>query len=178
MLNDAASPYARSRTNGGRAALAAVFLKSAFAGAVVAFAALAGAAYTVPAHAEEPTAAQAKLPTTRLSVGIHVINAEIANTEEQRRTGLMFRPPLEGNDGMIFVFEDPDMQCFWMHNTPVPLSIAFIGADGEIVNVDEMAAETDTPHCSRKPVRYALEMAKGWFADHGVKAGKKMEGLP
>nr|WP_082621961.1 DUF192 domain-containing protein [Bordetella sp. N] len=130
------------------------------------------------AQAQEPTTAQETLRTVQLSAGIHVIHAEIANTDETRRRGLMFRKALEANDGMLFVFGDPDMQCFWMHNTPLPLSIAFIADDGTIVNVAEMAPETDDTHCSKKPVRYALEMSKGWFADHGISAGKKIDGLP
>jgi uncharacterized membrane protein (UPF0127 family) len=131
-----------------------------------------------PVSAQEPTAAQGPLPQVQLSAGIHVIHAEVAKTEESRRTGLMFRDKLENNDGMLFVFEAPDVQCFWMHNTTLPLSIAFIADDGTVVNVDNMAPETDTTHCSKKPVRYALEMAQGWYHDHGISAGKKIDGLP
>jgi uncharacterized membrane protein (UPF0127 family) len=120
----------------------------------------------------------AELPVTQLSAGIHVIHAEVANTEETRRTGLMGRQKLATNAGMIFVFEDPDLQCFWMHNTPLPLTIAFIADDGTIVNIDDMKAETDDPHCSRKPVRYALEMEQGWFTAHGIASGTKIDGLP
>lgn len=121
---------------------------------------------------------QPALPATQLAAGIHVIHAEVANTPGERERGLMFRKELPGNDGMLFVFEAPDQQCFWMHNTPLPLSIAFIADDGTIVNIENMAAETDDSHCSRKPVRYALEMAQGWFAGKGIKAGDKIDGLP
>ncbi|AOB33771.1 hypothetical protein AKI39_15620 [Bordetella sp. H567] len=131
-----------------------------------------------PTHAQGITEPQAVLPKTQLSAGIHIIQAEVANSDETRQRGLMFRKRLDGNDGMLFVFERPDKQCFWMHNTPLPLSIAFIADDGTIVNIDDMAPETDDTHCSRKPVRYALEMAQGWFADHGISAGKKIDGLP
>ena len=130
------------------------------------------------AQAQQAAQAQAQLPVTQLAAGIHVIHAEVANTESERERGLMFRQQLPGNDGMLFVFEAPDKQCFWMHNTPLPLSIAFIADDGTIVNIEDMAAETDTSHCSRKPVRYALEMAQGWFAKKGIKAGAKIDGLP
>ncbi|MFC4276844.1 DUF192 domain-containing protein [Achromobacter aloeverae] len=140
--------------------------------------ALAAAFGAGPAHAQEAKSAQPVLRTVQLSAGIHVIHAEIANTEESRRRGLMFRKALDANDGMLFVFDDPDLQCFWMHNTPLPLSIAFIADDGTIVNLADMAPETDDTHCSKKPVRYALEMAQGWFADHGISAGKKIDGLP
>jgi uncharacterized membrane protein (UPF0127 family) len=127
--------------------------------------------FTLTTHA-------ADLPTTQLSAGIHVIHAEIANTEDTRRTGLMGRQKLGANEGMIFVFEQPDSQCFWMRNTPIPLSIAFIADDGTIVNIDDMKPETDDAHCSKKPVRYALEMDQGWFASHGIAAGIKIDGLP
>jgi hypothetical protein len=136
-------------------------------------------AYTPAAHAQPGSGQpQASLPVTKLSAGIHVINAEVASTPGQRQTGLMYRPPLPANDGMLFVFEAPDMQCFWMHNTPSPLSAAFIADDGVIVNIEDMAPETDDSHCSRKPVRYVLEMAQGWFASKGIKAGNRIDGLP
>lgn len=132
----------------------------------------------LPIGASAQQHAQPSLPTTSLSAGIHIIRAEVANTEDSRRSGLMFRKELAGNDGMLFVFEDPDVQCFWMHNTPLPLSIAFIADDGVIVNIEDMAPQTDDTHCAKKPVRYALEMAQGWFDSHGIKAGKKIDGLP
>ncbi|AZY50925.1 DUF192 domain-containing protein [Bordetella avium] len=121
---------------------------------------------------------QNTLPTTQLSTGIHVIQAEVAHTEQERQVGLMNRTELPGNSGMLFVFEAPDVQCFWMRNTPLPLSIAFIADNGTITNIEDMAPQTDDAHCSRKPVRYALEMSQGWFAQRGVKAGSKIDGLP
>ncbi len=121
---------------------------------------------------------QGSLPTTQLSTGIHVIQAEVADTEDKRRIGLMNRQELPGNNGMLFVFEAPDLQCFWMRNTLLPLSIAFIADDGTISNIEDMAPQTDDAHCSRKPVRYALEMSQGWFAQRGIKAGAKIDGLP
>jgi len=141
--------------------------------------ALAAIAMALPAVAGAQQAGpQAALPTTQLSAGIHIIRAEVANTEATRRDGLMFRQELPGNDGMLFVFEQPDVQCFWMRNTLLPLSIAFIADDGTIVNIEDMAPQTEDPHCAKKPVRYALEMAQGWFEQHGIKAGKKLDGLP
>ena len=122
--------------------------------------------------------AQPRLPVTQLAAGIHVIQAELANTDQKRQIGLMGRTELPGNEGMLFVFEAPDMQCFWMRNTLIPLSIAFIADDGTVTNIEDMAPQTENAHCSRKPVRYALEMAQGWFGRHGVKAGAKIDGLP
>ncbi|HYG46266.1 MAG TPA: DUF192 domain-containing protein [Bordetella sp.] len=145
--------------------------------AAVALAALLG---TLPAAQAQPVAGapQSGLPVAELSAGIHIIRAEIADTEGTRRVGLMHRQSLPDNHGMLFVFELPDLQCFWMRNTPLPLSIAFIADDGAIVNIADMAPQTDDAHCSARPVRYALEMAQGWFASHGIQAGNRIGGLP
>ncbi|WP_312998175.1 DUF192 domain-containing protein [Achromobacter animicus] len=146
---------------------------------VIAAAAIAIAtALPLPVSAQQQTGPQPRLPTTQLSAGIHIIRAEVANTDATRRDGLMFRRELPGNDGMLFVFDQPDVQCFWMRNTLLPLSIAFIADDGTIVNIEDMAPQTEDPHCAKKPVRYALEMAQGWFGKHGITAGKKLDGLP
>jgi uncharacterized membrane protein (UPF0127 family) len=119
-----------------------------------------------------------KLAQTRLTAGIHVINAELATTPQQREIGLMMRPSMAVNDGMLFVFERPGQQCFWMKNTLIPLSIAFLADDGSVVNVDDMAPQTLDGHCSAKPVRFVLEMNQGWFAKHGIKPGFKLRGAP
>ncbi|WP_369798703.1 DUF192 domain-containing protein [Achromobacter sp. DMS1] len=155
-------------------------MQSAMAVPRAAKAALAALALAIaaPAHAQPADGPQPRLPVVQLSAGIHIIHAEVADTESTRRAGLMFRRELPGNEGMLFVFENPDVQCFWMRNTLVPLSIAFIADDGTIVNIDDMAPQTDDGHCAKKPVRYALEMAQGWFAEHGVSAGRKIDGLP
>ena len=121
---------------------------------------------------------QPKLQTIELSAGIHVIHAELAVTPEQQETGMMFRREMGPSDGMLFVNEDSAVRCFWMHNTLIPLSIAFIADDGTVVNLADMAARTDDTHCSAKPVRYALEMPQGWFAKRGFKAGLKLRGAP
>jgi uncharacterized protein len=118
------------------------------------------------------------LPKMRLNAGIHNIDAELAQTPEEREIGLMFRPALATNAGMLFVFEQPDKQCFWMKNTLIPLDVAFIGDNGAIVNIDQMEAQTLDSHCSAKPVRFVLEMNDGWFAKRGIKAGQKLKGLP
>jgi uncharacterized protein len=122
--------------------------------------------------------AQPTLPTTRLSAGIHLITAELAVTDASRMLGLMFRTALEGNHGMLFDFEQHAKHCMWMRNTLIPLSVAFIEDDGTIVNVEDMAPQTENSHCARKPVRWALEMDKGWFAQRGIKPGTKLAGMP
>ncbi|HNW63534.1 MAG TPA: DUF192 domain-containing protein [Piscinibacter sp.] len=119
-----------------------------------------------------------RLSTTRLTAGFHVITAEVARTPDQRAIGLMHRPTMPPNEGMLFVFEEPGQQCFWMKNTLLPLSIAFLADDGSIVNIDEMQPQTLDSHCSKKPVRFVLEMNKGWFDKRAIKPGAKITGAP
>ena len=119
-----------------------------------------------------------KLEAIRLNAGMHVIQAELALTPDQRGIGLMQRPTLGANAGMLFVFEQPSQQCFWMKNTLLPLSIAFLADDGTVVNIEDMAPQTLDGHCSKKSVRLALEMNQGWFAKRGIKPGFKLGGAP
>ena len=118
--------------------------------------------------------AQAELSLTRLTAGIHVITAEVAADDPSRMQGLMFRQGLLPNHGMLFIFDDRATHCMWMRNTLIPLSVAFIDDDGTIANIEEMAPRTDDSHCARHPVRYALEMAAGWYAQHGIRDGSKL----
>lgn len=122
--------------------------------------------------------AQTKLERVALTAGIHRIDAQIAATPQQREIGLMFRKDMPQQEGMIFVFDQPNQQCFWMKNTVLPLSAAFVADDGTIVNVVDMKPQTLDSHCSEKPVRYVLEMNLGWFAKKGIKAGTKLQGPP
>jgi uncharacterized membrane protein (UPF0127 family) len=122
--------------------------------------------------------AQTTLPTTKLTAGIHLITAEVASTDPQRARGLMFREQLAPNHGMLFVFDAKSVQCMWMRNTLIPLSVAFIEDDGSIVNIEDMQPRTETSHCAARPVRFALEMEQGWFAKRGIKSGAPLGGLP
>lgn len=119
-----------------------------------------------------------KLAITRLTAGMHVLNVEVARSPQEHSIGLMFRKSMPTNDGMLFIFDRPGQQCFWMKNTLLPLSIAFISDDGNIANIDEMKPQTLDSHCSTKDVRYVLEMNSGWFAKRGIKAGTKIQGQP
>jgi uncharacterized protein len=119
---------------------------------------------------------QLDLPVVTLQAGMHLIRAQVAQTPEQRATGLMFRKEMPTNEGMLFVFEAPAPQCFWMKNTLLPLSIAFLADDGTIVNIREMKPQSLDSHCSAKPVRYVLEMNQGWFAKRGIQPGNKLTG--
>ena len=119
-----------------------------------------------------------KLASIQLNVGIHNVSAEVAQTNDQRGMGLMFRQAMPPNAGMLFVFDEPNTQCFWMKNTYIPLSTAFVADDGSIVNIADMTPKSLDSHCSEKPVRYVLEMNQGWFAKRGIKPGAKVSGGP
>jgi uncharacterized membrane protein (UPF0127 family) len=119
---------------------------------------------------------QRSLPRVTLTAGMHLIQAQVAATPEQRSIGLMFRQDMPVNEGMVFVFEEPASQCFWMKNTLLPLTAAFVADDGTIVNLADMKPLSEDSHCSSKPVRYVLEMNRGWFAKRGLQAGAKLSG--
>lgn len=123
-------------------------------------------------------APQTDLPRVTLSAGMHLIQAQVAATPEQRATGLMFRKEMPASEGMLFIFEQPAGQCFWMKNTLLPLTAAFVADDGTIVNLADMKPQSLDSHCSARPVRYVLEMHQGWFAKRGIKAGARLSGPP
>ena len=139
--------------------------------AIPALACLALLAAQLPAAAQD---AQMNLPRVTLTAGMHRIDAQVAQTHEQRATGLMFRKEMPQHEGMLFVFEQPTKQCFWMMNTFLPLTAAFIADDGTVVNLADMKPQSTDSHCSEKPVRYVLEMNQGWFAKKGLAAGSKL----
>jgi hypothetical protein len=134
------------------------------------------AALIVSGTAQAQEAPQMNLQHIQLVAGMYQIDAQVAATQEQRQIGLMFRKEMPQHEGMIFIFEQPAQQCFWMKNTFLPLTAAFVADDGTIVNLADMKPETTDSHCSAKPVRYVLEMNKGWFAKKGIKAGTKLMG--
>ena len=139
------------------------------------------AATAAPAHAQ-PISAGAKqpgdFPRAKLTAGMFVIDAAVAANDADREQGLMYRTSLAPNEGMLFVFNENAVHCFWMKNTLIPLSIAFIRADGTVTDIDEMQAETTNNHCPKNNGVYALEMSKGWFTSKGIKPGMKIQGLP
>jgi len=119
-----------------------------------------------------------QLTTIELKIGIYRIEAELADTSVARQTGLMYRSFLPTNSGMLFVIEEKGIHCFFMRNTKVALSIAFIDDDGKIVNISDMEPETQNNHCPRSSVRYALEMNQKWFAQRAIGPGTVVQGLP
>jgi uncharacterized membrane protein (UPF0127 family) len=136
---------------------------------------LAGLALVCAAQAQP---AQLHLPRTRLSAGMHLLDVQLAQTPQERQIGLMFRKEMPQHEGMLFVFEQAATQCFWMRNTLIPLTAAFVDDDGTIVNLADMKPQTDDSHCSVKPVRFVLEMNQGWFARRNIQAGYKLGGAP
>jgi uncharacterized membrane protein (UPF0127 family) len=104
-------------------------------------------------------------------IGQNEIRVEVAKTPEERSHGLMERKHLGKDEGMLFIFETEDYHGFWMKNTFIPLSIAFIEKSGRIAWITDMKPLTLDSHVPPRPILYALEMNKGWFSSHGVKVG-------
>ena len=129
-----------------------------------------------PAWAQE--GAQLTLPRIKVSAGIYQVDVQVAQTAQQREIGLMYRTEMPQQEGMLFVFEQPSKLCFWMKNTVLPLTAAFIADDGTIVNLADMKPQTTDSHCAARSVRYVLEMNQGWFAKRGMKAGTRLAGVP
>jgi uncharacterized membrane protein (UPF0127 family) len=123
-----------------------------------------------------PALAQPR-PVVQLRAGMHLIRAEVAADYETRGRGLMYRKTLAPNSGMLFVFDAPALHCMWMKNTDLPLSVAFLDAQGAVINIEDMQPHTEDSHCAKRPALYALEMEQGWFARRGIKAGMKLDGL-
>jgi uncharacterized membrane protein (UPF0127 family) len=117
------------------------------------------------------------LPSVQLNAGMHLIRAEVAADMTSRSQGLMFRKSLGPNAGMVFIFDEEAQHCMWMKNTLLALSVAFLDASGTIINIENMAPQTEDTHCAKRPARYALEMERGWFASHGIKPGTKLGGI-
>jgi uncharacterized protein len=117
------------------------------------------------------------LLTYALRIKGHTLRAELANDDESRRTGLMFREQMPDNTGMLFVYEAEGRHAMWMKNTLIPLSVAFIDRKGHIVNIEDMQPQTEDAHAARAPAAYALEVNQGWFKKRGIKPGDRVEGL-
>jgi uncharacterized protein len=128
----------------------------------------------LPAFAQQAP----KSAVAELSIGIHLIKAEVAATEEEREHGLMLREKLGPNDGMLFLFDAPATVCMWMKNTILPLSVAFLDDKGAIINIEEMKEQTTDSHCALKQASSALEMNRGWFKQKNIKPGAIINGIP
>ncbi|HZP87945.1 MAG TPA: DUF192 domain-containing protein [Burkholderiales bacterium] len=117
------------------------------------------------------------LLTYPLKIKGHALRAELARTEDEKRTGLMFRKSLPENAGMLFVYQNEGPWAMWMRNTYVPLSVAFIDAQGTILNIEDMQPLTEESHQAAGKAKYALEMNQGWFSKRGIRRGDRVQGL-
>lgn len=116
-------------------------------------------------------------PTATLSIAGHDLSVEIAANDADRARGLMHRDSLADGRGMVFVYVDDKPRSFWMKDTRIPLSIAFVDRDGVIVRIADMQPLSTKSTSSLYPARYAIEVNKGWFAARGIEAGATVDGL-
>jgi hypothetical protein len=123
----------------------------------------------------QPAKAQKELPAIELRSGAVTVVAELARSPEEQATGLMFRKSLADGRGMLFVYEDDRRLSFWMKNTLIPLSIAYLAADGTIREIYDMEPQSLKAVSSTRSVRYALEVPQGWFARAGLAVGDRFE---
>jgi uncharacterized protein len=117
------------------------------------------------------------LPVVELKIKNHKLKVEVAATAETRTIGLMNRFSLAPDSGMLFVFPQSEQLGFWMRNTFIPLSIAYVDSKGVILNIADMKPKDESTHPSKGPAMFAVEMKQGWFKDKGIVAGDKVEGL-
>lgn len=129
---------------------------------------LAGCRSNAPAKVKTPE----KPSQVEMTMGGTKVTLEVADDPDSRRQGLMFRDSLLPDHGMFFVFPHEAIYPFWMKDTRIPLSIAFINSRGEIVGISQMQPfDTTTMHMPFRPFKYAIEMEQGWFGAHGVQKG-------
>lgn len=121
---------------------------------------------------------QTDLPRLELRAKLWRAQVQLAADEPSRQIGLMYRRQMPANEGMLFAFPRAGVQCFWMKNTPLPLTAAFLADDGTVVNLADMQPHDERTHCSAQPVRFVLEMHQGWFAQKGIGPGDRIQGLP
>lgn len=121
---------------------------------------------------------QKQFPTTTIAVDGHAIVVELAVNDEQRARGLMHRSTMAADDGMLFIYPDSKPRSFWMKDTKLPLSIAFIDPEGTIVKIADMQPLVTESTKSLYPAKYALEMNQGWFDGKGIQKGAKVTGIP
>ncbi len=113
-----------------------------------------------------------------LTVAGKPISVEIADNGEERALGLMYRESMPESQGMLFVYENAEPRSFWMKNTRIPLSIAFLDTRGVIISISDMKPLDTHGTASAGPAQYALEVNQGWYSRNGIKVGDKVEGIP
>lgn len=128
-----------------------------------------------PERVVKADSAGARPGLVRLEVDSAFIWVEVVDRPETRQTGLMFRKSMPEDQGMLFVFEEPQELDFWMRNTYLPLDIAFVSSDGTILNIEAMEPMDEGPrYRSRGPARFAIEANRGWFARRGIAPGHRV----
>ncbi|MEE4114225.1 MAG: DUF192 domain-containing protein [Desulfobacteraceae bacterium] len=120
-----------------------------------------------------------ELPTASITIDGHRLVVELAATPQSRRCGLSHRAALGENQGMLFIYAESDLRTFWMKDTQIPLSIAFLDDSGKIITIEIMTPnQTEKRYHSGRPARYALEVNQGWFRLHGIRPGDRVEIQP
>lgn len=124
---------------------------------------------------QAPSAPNPTLPIVTIKSGSVPLKVELATTSDQRERGLMFRKSLASGTGMLFVFESDQRLAFWMKNTKIPLSVAYLSSDGTIREIHDLEPESLAAVQSDSSLRYALEVPQGWFVKAGLKVGDRFE---
>ena len=116
------------------------------------------------------------LPRVQLTADGHPIQVYVARSDEQRALGLMHRREMAEDEGMLFMCDRSAVQKFWMKDTPLPLSIAFVDEDGTILKIADLEPHDLESESSEHPVRFVLEVNQGWFAERGIAPGARLSG--
>ncbi len=130
-------------------------------------------------HAQEPETAQSTLPVVTLSLSDKALSSEVADEEGERETGMMFRTSMAEGTAMLFVLDAPQRAAFWMRNTLIPLSVAYLNTTGMILEIHDLQPKDERPVASQfDTIAYAIEVPQGWFAKNGILPGTLVKGLP
>jgi uncharacterized membrane protein (UPF0127 family) len=130
------------------------------------------AAVAPPADDSLPTQAQPKLPTMKIYLGAETLDAELALTEKEEMTGMMFRTNIQETDSMLFILSPPQQASFWMTNCPESISAAYISPDGVIEEIHHLEKNDNVPVVATNDnIQFVLETKDGWFTRHNVNVG-------
>ena len=113
---------------------------------------------------------------TPVSVDGHSLSVEVAASEREQRKGLMGRTEVPEGTGMVFVFKRAFKPCFWMKDTPAPLSVGFFDKDGALLQIEDLQPHSEAMRCAKASTSYALEVRQGWFDQKGIKPGARLKG--
>jgi uncharacterized membrane protein (UPF0127 family) len=134
---------------------------------------------TLLAQVPSADSPQPKLPTITLSVGDKTLSTEVADNEEEREKGMMFRKEMPDGTAMLFVLDAPQKPAFWMRNTFIPLSVAYVNTFGMIMEIHDLQPKDERPvSADFDSILYAIEVPQGWFSKNGILPGTLVKGLP